>query len=85
MIPLFGREVPGPSLHGCWFFALGVLCSLLPLVAAVGLQGSFSYLKASMSRSTFCASPCTRMWAWNFRRASSSSMPEKSISSTTQL
>lgn len=65
-------------------FCLGcVLC--FHLVAAAGLQGSFSYLKASISRSTFCASPCTRMWAWNFRRASSSSMPEKSISSTTQL
>lgn len=44
-----------------------------------------SYLKASMSRSTFWASPCTRMCAWNLRRASSSSMLEKSISSTTQL
>lgn len=38
-----------------------------------------------MSRSTFCASPCTRMCAWNFLSASSSSMAEKSISSTTQL
>lgn len=38
-----------------------------------------------MSRSTFWASPCTRIWAWNLRRASSSSMAEKSISSTTQL
>lgn len=44
-----------------------------------------AHLKASMSLSTFCASPCTRTWAWNFLKASSSSMPEKSISSTTQL
>lgn len=44
-----------------------------------------SHLKASMSLSTFWASPWTRTWAWNFLRASSSSMPEKSISSTTQL
>ena len=43
------------------------------------------HLKASMSLSTFWASPWTRIWAWNFRRASSSSVPEKSISSTTQL
>lgn len=42
-------------------------------------------LNASMSRSTFWASPWTRMCAWNLRRASSSSMAEKSISSTTQL
>lgn len=47
--------------------------------------GKWPYLKASMSRSTFWASPCTRMCAWNLRRASSSSMLEKSISSTTQL
>ena len=38
-----------------------------------------------MSRSTFWASPWTRMWDWNFRSASSKSMEEKSISSTTQL
>jgi len=43
------------------------------------------HLKASIKRSTFWASPCTRMWDWNFRKASSSSIPEKSISSTTQL
>lgn len=46
---------------------------------------AWSYLKASMSRSTFWASPWTRMWFWNFLRASSNSMPWKSISSTTQL
>lgn len=45
----------------------------------------WSYLKASMSRSTFWASPWTRMWFWNFLSASSSSMLWKSISSTTQL
>lgn len=45
----------------------------------------WSDLKASMSRSTFWASPWTRMWFWNFLRASSSSMLWKSISSTTQL
>lgn len=44
-----------------------------------------SDLKASIRRSTFWASPCTLMCAWNLRSASSSSMAEKSISSTTQL
>lgn len=44
-----------------------------------------SHLYASISRSTFCASPWTLMCAWNFRSPSSSSRPEKSISSTTQL
>lgn len=48
-------------------------------------DNKISYLKASIRRSTFWASPWTRMWAWNFLSASSSSMPEKSISSTTQL
>lgn len=38
-----------------------------------------------MSLSTFWASPWTLIWAWNFLRASSRSIPEKSISSTTQL
>lgn len=57
-----------------------------PLVSEAWLWASWqSHLKASMSLSTFCASPWTRTWAWNFLRASSSSMPEKSISSTTQL
>lgn len=46
---------------------------------------SMPYLKASISRSTFCASPWTLMCAWNFLSASSSSIAEKSISSTTQL
>lgn len=45
----------------------------------------WSNLKASISRSTFWASPWTRMWFWNFLSASSSSMLWKSISSTTQL
>ncbi len=44
-----------------------------------------THLKASIRRSTFCASPWTRIWAWNFRKASSSSITEKSSSSTTQL
>lgn len=54
-------------------------------VASPTLPHTRPDLNASMSRSTFWASPWTRMCAWNFRRASSSSMAEKSISSTTQL
>lgn len=47
--------------------------------------GVVYHLKASTSRSTRWASPWTLIWAWNFRRASSRSIPEKSISSRTQL
>ncbi len=57
-------------------------CSYLPLHIWRWLE---SHLNASISLSTFCASPCTRIWAWNFLKASSNSIPEKSISSTTQL
>lgn len=56
-----------------------------PPDALPALRPAQPNLKASMSRSTFCASPCTRMCAWNFLSASSNSMAEKSISSTTQL
>lgn len=46
---------------------------------------SCTNLKASISLSTFWASPWTLICAWNFLKASSMSIPEKSISSTTQL
>lgn len=46
---------------------------------------TFTYLNASTNLSTFWASPWTFICAWNFLRASSRSIPEKSISSTTQL
>lgn len=68
-----GLFFPSVQLLVCLWYA-SLLCDSV-----------WSNLKASMSRSTFWASPWTRMWFWNFLRASSSSMPWKSISSTTQL
>lgn len=55
------------------------------ITVGIQIHDAARYLKASTSLSTRCASPCTLIWAWNFLRASSRSIPEKSISSRTQL